>query len=102
MRLDTDPRYGFTQSLEKAISDVSVRMYQSGTCGVNAQGRTSDVVFRRTTDTLGVAPPLLTGEKRVAISAGFDTDPSFTIEGEIPLPLTVLALLVQMNTTGRP
>lgn len=103
MRLDTDIRIGNTQGLVKAVSDVFVRVFNS--LGGNLSNGTTDapLPFRTSVDSFSTSPrALATGEYRVQPFTKQDNDPTYIVTGEDALPLTVIALVVKYDLTGKP
>lgn len=98
MRMDTNPRVGFTMGMTKVISKAFLRLFNS-LSGKIAQPGTANVapITYRT----GIAPPdIFTGQKDVQVFSDLGADPSFIIEGRDPLPLTVLASVTRINIAG--
>jgi hypothetical protein len=102
MRLDTDPRVGNTMALEKAPSDIYLRLLNS--LGGNVSDGVSDVPieYRDNLVPLGQGPQPFTGQKRIQPFSTYADDPVYIIRGSDALPLTVLAIVVKYDLAGKP
>lgn len=56
------------------------------------------LVFRTVGDAMDSAVPLFSGEYRVAFPGDYDRDPRLVIQGEAPLPFTLLAIAPELQT----
>jgi hypothetical protein len=56
--------------------------------------------FRTAFDAMDEAVPLFTGDKEEKGPLDWDTDGQVTIEQDEPLPMTVLAIIQEMYTSG--
>ncbi len=56
------------------------------------------LVFRTVGDAMDSAVPLFSGEVRVAFPGDYERDPRLVIQGEAPLPFTLLAIAPELQT----
>lgn len=56
------------------------------------------LVFRTVGDAMDGAVPLFSGEYRVTFPGDYDRDPRLVIQGEAPLPFTLLAIAPELQT----
>lgn len=56
------------------------------------------LVFRTVGDAMDSAVPLFSGEYRVTFPGDYDRDPRLVIQGEAPLPFTLLAIAPELQT----
>ena len=54
--------------------------------------------FREVTDLMDTGVPLFTGEFRYFFPGEYATDPKIVVEGELPLPATILAIAPEFKT----
>ncbi|KKN77571.1 hypothetical protein LCGC14_0358460 [marine sediment metagenome] len=59
-----------------------------------------DIPFRKTTDAMGVAVPLFTGEKQVTFPGQYGLNGDLIVRQSLPLPLTVRTIIQQMKLYG--
>lgn len=100
MRIEAGAADGTAQGKKKRISRINYRLYK--TLGVKHGPDTSrlDIIpFRSSADEQDQAPALFTGDKEVEFPRGWDKDGYITLVQDQPLPLTVLAIMPELNTT---
>lgn len=56
--------------------------------------------FRAASVPMGEATPLFTGEERVDLDGGYDSDPRIVLKGDLPLPWTMLGVSPLMKTNA--
>jgi len=110
MRLDIDYLTGSSQGLRKAIKHLNVRLFKSATFKIYNGVATDTVPFNQTTDTMDVYIPAFTGEKYVNWATTFgstannakstDNDPPLYFIQDLPLPLTLVAVIVHYKIAG--
>jgi hypothetical protein len=95
MRLSSQAMAGTEQTRKKRISSVGVRVYRTGPFSAGYNEASVDVVpLRTTSDTMNAAIPLYTGDKEIkAFRSDWDRDGFIWVITEIPMPLTVLAVV---------
>jgi hypothetical protein len=103
MRLDYDARVGGnTQGIEKGISDLRIRLYNSLSGNVTDGGtNTRAIDYGAQDQTVFTANTLFTGEKRVLPFSTYSVDPPYVLTSTDPLPLTCLALIVEYDIIGK-
>lgn len=88
---------GPIQGRGKRIHRTTLRLRDCGGGRIGRKGgRLRDLVFRDGADPLDGAPPWFTGDKRVQIDEGFDTDGRLTLEADGPEPFTLVALISEL------
>jgi len=93
---------GTSQGRTKRISRVWVRLHDSLGLKVGPDAaRLREVVFRKGSDPLGQPVPLYTGDMAVEFDAGFGQRAQILVRQDEPLPMTVLALTVQLEVGER-
>lgn len=102
MRLDVDPSAGVSQGQFKAIREIVVRFYKTLGCsysdGIDAFETLS---FRDTDDEMDDSPPLFTGDKEIEFEGGYEFEGNVILKQSQPLPMTVLAMVIKYQITGR-
>ena len=100
MRIEAGAADGTAQGKKKRISRINYRLYK--TLGVKHgpdASRLDIIPFRSSADEQDQAPALFTGDKEVEFPRGWDKDGYITLVQDQPLPLTVLAIMPELNTT---
>ena len=86
----------------KRVSHVSLRLDRSlgGAVGPD-EDHLETILYRTDAVPMGQAPGLFTGETpRIAIDDGFSTESRVVVAQQQPLPLTVVAIIPRVDTTG--
>lgn len=100
MRIDLNTRGGSSKGSFKKIAE----MYISFLNTLNAQyGKSVDALFDipwRSEEEYTTPPDLFTGDKKVVVDGGFDSEDPIMISGDDPLPCTVRSLAVDIEATG--
>ena len=100
MRIEAGARDGTAQGKKKRVSRITYRLYKSlGLKHGPNPDRLDIVPFRSSADDMDVAPGLFTGDKEVEFPRNWDKDGYITLVQDQPLPLTVLAIMPELNTT---
>ena len=100
MRVEAGAADGTAQGKKKRISRVTYRIYK--TLGLKhgpSPDRLDIVPFRSSADEMDTVPELFTGDKEVEFPRNWDKDGFITLVQDQPLPLTVLAIMPELNTT---
>ena len=100
MRIEAGAADGTAQGKKRRISRINYRLYK--TLGVKHgpdASRLDIIPFRSSADEQDQAPALFTGDKEVEFPRGWDKDGYITLVQDQPLPLTVLAIMPELNTT---
>ncbi|WBF67264.1 hypothetical protein LN040_16345 [Desulfovibrio subterraneus] len=102
MKPEVPLRDGTAQGRTKRISRLWVRLHESLGLKVGPDAsRLREVVFRKGSDALGQAIPLFTGDKVAEFDAGYSPDAGILVRQDYPLPMTVLALIAQLEVGDR-
>ena len=100
MRIEAGAKDGTAQGKKKRIARITYRLYQ--TLGLK-HGPTPDrldiIPFRSSADDMDEAPALFTGDKEVEFPRNWDKDGHIVLVQDQPLPMTVLAIMPELNTT---
>ena len=91
----TDEAFG--QGVVKDVNKVHLRVSRSGAMHVGPTGGRMVEAKRRTTESYGVAPALLTGWDHLNVAPKWDDDAGVTVQMRTPLPLTVLAMVLDVT-----
>ena len=98
MRLDVSLSEGTIQGVPKNIKDLIIRVINSG--GFKS-GPDEDNLYstydREQTIVLGEAYPLFTGDIEIGYEGGWEKDARPMIVQDKPLPLTVAAIMAEMD-----
>ncbi|UZP67382.1 hypothetical protein N1030_17570 [Desulfovibrio mangrovi] len=93
---------GTAQGRTKRVSRLWVRLHESLGLKVGPDAsRLREIVFRKGSDPLGQAVPLFTGDKVTEFDAGYDPQASILVRQDYPLPMTILALIAQLEVGDR-
>ena len=99
MRVEGGGNDGTAQGKTKRISRIIARMHRSLGYAIGVR---QDVTYsppKRTTATpLGQAPALFSGDEDLRVNAGYEKEGQVWIRQEQPYPLTVLAVMVTVQT----
>lgn len=93
---------GTAQGRPKLIAEVTLRLLESRACQVGGAtaAELEDVPFRTVSDPMTAAVPLFTGDKRVSIRGGWDRNGQVTVQSAAPEPLTVLAIIQEVQASA--
>jgi len=100
MRIEAGAKDGTAQGKKKRVSRITYRIFK--TLGLKHgpnPDRLDIVPFRSSADDMDEAPALFTGDKEVEFPRNWDKDGFITLVQDQPLPLTVLAIMPELNTT---
>ena len=102
MRLDVDPTVGVSQGQVKRIIQVFLRFLNTLGC-VYGDGKDyeNSLPFRDTSDAMDESPPLFTGDKEVEFDGDFEYEGDMVVKQTQPLPMTLLAIVVKYEVSGR-
>ena len=90
---------GFGQGTLKNVSGAHFRVKSSGAYWVGPTGGTLYEVPRRTNENYGDAPRIKTGWDHTTVAPMWQDDGGITIEHRYPLPLTVLAICLDVTSS---
>lgn len=93
---------GSSMGRKVAVREVDVKLWQSGACqyGATRDGDFFDVDFRDVVDPTGAAPPLFTGQRKLAMPGAFLDSAQLTLKNSSMLPLNCLAMVQQLQVNG--
>ena len=100
MRIEAGAKDGTAQGKKKRIARITYRLYQ--TLGLKhgpTSSRLDIIPFRSSADDMDEAPALFTGDKEIEFPRNWDKDGHIVLVQDQPLPLTVLAIMPELNTT---
>jgi hypothetical protein len=87
--------------MTKNVNGVAVRVTQSNAVKAGPSfGKLTEYPARDTSDPYDTAPALRTGELRFAVGPSWGSDGSVCIRQDLPLPLTVLGISLDVATGG--
>ena len=93
---EADTPQGSAQGRRLRIHRLVLRLWRSLGLRVGAgDGALDEIAFRSASDAMDGAPPLFTGDMRIALRGGWRRDGRLRLEQEAPLPLTVLACAIR-------
>jgi hypothetical protein len=102
MRIDTDPALGNVQGIVKQVRNLVLRFMDTLGCKYgDGRGAYEAVQFRDTDDVMDDSPALFTGDKEVQFPGEFETEGDVVVKQDQPLPLTLLAIVVKHQATGK-
>ena len=94
LRPELQTSEGTAQGKPKRVVNVFVRIYQTLGFQVGTEDKQYDGLFAR--DLMDEAPALFTGDKEVEFPSGYDKDGNILITQPYPLPLNILAIILQV------
>ena len=95
MKLDFLNTGGALQGKTKRISKVTARLFESLSCSVGPDWTDYDsYIFRNASDEMEASATLFSGDKELNFDGGFETAGDICIQDSLPVPLTVLGLIV--------
>lgn len=102
MNLEAGARNGTAQGRTKRINRLVLRLDRSlgGWVGPD-EAKMDQLLFRTSNDAMGQALPLFTGDKTITFPGGQNTHGRIRIKQTMPLPLTVLAVIPEVDTSRR-
>jgi hypothetical protein len=100
MKLALTTPAGTTRAKVKKISQIVFSFYKTLGCKFGTTEGTETIPFRVTTDTLGSAPPLFTGEKTQPFPGGYELNGDIFVEQDQPLPMTVRSIIPTVDVNG--
>lgn len=102
MNLDVDGRIGPMQGLDKRVTGLTLQLYNTLACTFGDGDRSQSEKFRDLSDPLA-DPQLFSGKRQIKDFPGdVGLDTPVIIETSDPLPLTVLAIVVNYAITAVP
>jgi len=102
MRLEAGAADGTAQGKTKRITKVVIRFLATLGAKAGPDLNTLDQIeFRGGSDPMNQPPPLFSGDKLIEWPGGYDFEGYVTVKQEQPLPMTVIAIMPQVNTQDR-
>lgn len=99
MRMDSDPRAGFTSGITKVISKLFISLFNSLGGKVVQPETSNEAPINYRGQVLGLLS-IFTGIKTVQPHSNPGLDPSFIVEGRDPFPVTIRATVTRIDLTG--
>jgi len=97
MRIEKEIGGNTIQGKVKRITEMATRLYETVGCKIGFEGKMEIVPFRDPYDKMDVPLDLFTGDKISAFPAGFERDARIRIVQDLPLPITVIAIMPRME-----
>lgn len=102
MRLEAGAADGTAQGKTKRITNCTIRFLNTLGAKAGPDADTLDEIeFRSASDKMDEPPPLFSGDKFMNWPGGYDTDGYVMVTQEQPLPMTVVAIMPQLETQDR-
>ena len=99
---DTADREGTAQGKAGRAVETKIRFYRTAEGKIGQSASTlSEMDFRSTTDLMNQPTPLFTDDYNVVIDSEFDLGRELYVRQDLPLPMTILALLQSVWTGDR-
>ena len=101
-KIDAGAVLGTAQGQTKRIKGITYIL--DNTLTLEAGASSSDLThidFREVGDDMDTAPDMFTGERRLAVGRGWDTDPRVYVESDDPSPFTLLATVPEIQTNEK-
>lgn len=100
MRLDAALQNGTSQGRIKRITKLIFRLFKSmGLKAGTDENNLETISFRNSSDPMGSAPALFTGDKAIKLSSSYSTDGLFMIRQDMPLPLTIICIIPEFEVS---
>lgn len=98
MRLEVGTQSGTVQGRFKRIGNVTLRLYQTvgGEVGPS-EDKLTRMHYRTAQDNMDEAIPPFTGDKQATLGGGYSRDGRVVVRQNQPLPMTVLAIIPEME-----
>lgn len=91
---------GTAQNQLKKIDEVSLRFLDTAGGRYGRDGHMEAISGRTLDMPMSSAVPLFTGDRRLRFPAGWDRQGQVVVESDDPLPLTLLAIITDVQTNG--
>lgn len=101
-RLEAGAQDGTAQGKTKRINRCSIRFLNTlGAFAGTDETAIDELQFRSASDPMDRAPPLFSGDKLIEWPGGYDGDGWVMVQQRQPLPMTIIAIMPQINTYDR-
>jgi len=97
MKLETQTQSGTARSKIKKINSIIFSFHKSLGCTFGTTEGTETIPFRVTSDAMGQAVPLFTGEKKQEFPGGYELSGDIFVRQSQPLPLTVRSIISRLT-----
>lgn len=98
LKVAREAKSGSPLGFEKRVMTVGYALLDAGVLKIGPDSDNLETIpFRRVDDAMDTAVPLFTGEASHEFEGDFEIDPRVVIEGDEPLPLTVLSLAPRVD-----
>ena len=101
MKLEVQTQSGSGRAKIKRINSIIFSFYKSLGCTFGTTTATETIPFRKTTDAMGKAVPLFTGEKELGFPGGYELSGDIFVRQSQPLPLTVRSITPRLQLYGQ-
>lgn len=101
MKLEVQTQSGSGRAKTKRIHSIIFSFYKSLGCTFGTTTATETIPFRKTTDAMGKAVPLFTGEKELGFPGGYELSGDIFVRQSQPLPLTVRSITPRLQLYGQ-
>jgi hypothetical protein len=91
---------GFGQGVVKNVNRVHVRVWNSSGVKLGPADGTLYEIKQRTTEAYGTAPEMMQGWHHTNVAPKWDSDGAVEIEQSDPLPVTILAMVLDVTVGG--
>jgi hypothetical protein len=100
MRIEAGAADGTAQGKQKRISRIHYRFLKTlGAKHGYSDGSTDIIPFRSSADAMNAPPALFSGDKEVEFPRKWDQDGYIVLVQDQPLPMTVVSIMPELNTT---
>lgn len=102
MRIEAGAQNGTAQGKVKRIHRVIIRLFETLGGGIGPNESTIDGInYRSSADPMNQPPAVFTGDKDISFPDGYNTDARIVVVADQPLPMTVMGLMPQLETSDR-
>lgn len=101
MRLEAGAQNGTAQGKMKRIHRVILRLFESLGGRVGSEDVQDQILYRSSNDPMNQPPGIRSGDYETPFPGGYDTAARITILADQPLPLTVVGIFPQLETSDR-
>jgi hypothetical protein len=100
MRIEAGAADGTAQGKQKRISRIHYRFYKTLGAKHGPNDDNLDIIpFRSSADSMDAPPALFTGDKEVEFPRKWDSDGYIVVVQDQPLPMSIVAIMPELNTT---
>lgn len=99
MKLATGSATGTAQGKLKKITRLTARFLDTLGGKIGSSASRLETIYFRGSDPMNAPPPLFTGDKEIVFPQGYNVDGQVVIVQDQPLPMTVLAVMAEVQTS---